>query len=157
MPSINDDALPSTDELEEWMAAGSLSMSSVPTFEATIYVGTLDRLEGTHLSPKHIESLCRQFVAREGLCVTVTPTTFVYGSDGASSTEDGVAVGLIHYPRFPREDPGTEITKTALGLATWLLVRMRQERVSVVTPARTIMLTNEDRVQLNPDHETTSG
>lgn len=39
--------------------------------------------------------LCRAFCDEEGLCVTVTPTTYVY----TGGEEDGVIVGLINYPR----------------------------------------------------------
>jgi hypothetical protein len=41
--------------------------------------------------------ICREFCNEIGLCVTVTPTTYVY----TGGEEEGVIVGLINYPRFP--------------------------------------------------------
>lgn len=34
---------------------------------------------------------------REGLCVTIEPTTFIY----TGGEESGFVVGLLNYPRFP--------------------------------------------------------
>jgi hypothetical protein len=38
----------------------------------------------------------RQYCDEHGLCVTVTPTIYVY----TGGQEVGLAVGLINYPRF---------------------------------------------------------
>jgi hypothetical protein len=38
-----------------------------------------------------------------GLCVTVTPTTFLY----TGGEEAGFAIGFVNYPRFPVEDAAT--------------------------------------------------
>ena len=45
------------------------------------------------------ERLCRDYCNRVGLCVTVTPTVFIY-TGGAQS---GVLVRLFNYPKFPAE------------------------------------------------------
>jgi hypothetical protein len=41
---------------------------------------------------------CRRFCFDEPLCVTVTPTTYIY----QGGEEAGFVVSLINYPRFPK-------------------------------------------------------
>ncbi len=43
------------------------------------------------------KQLIRQDCLREGLCVTIEPTTFIY----TGGEEAGYVVGLLNYPRFP--------------------------------------------------------
>lgn len=80
------------------------------------------------------KAACRDFCDGEaktfgsGLCVTVTPTTYVY----TGGAEDGVIVGLINYPRFPAE-PGM-IFATAKALAERLCEVLGQQSFTVQTP-----------------------
>jgi hypothetical protein len=76
--------------------------------------------------------ICRAFCDEEGLCVTVTPTTYVY----TKGEEAGVVVGLINYPRFPSEP--SSILMTAKLLALELMHKLEQESVSVQTPDETL-------------------
>lgn len=69
--------------------------------------------------------ICRAFCDEEGLCVTVTPTAYVY----TGGEEAGVIVGLINYPRFPSEP--SDILTTAKLLALELMHKLEQESVSV--------------------------
>lgn len=71
---------------------------------------------------------CREFCDKEGLCVTVTPTTYVY----TGGQEEGVIVGLINYPRFPAE--AGRIYATAEALAERLCVVLGQQSYTVQTP-----------------------
>lgn len=75
--------------------------------------------------------ICRAFCDEEGLCVTVTPTAYVY----TGGEEAGVIVGLINYPRFPSEP--NDILATAKLLALELMAKLEQESVSVQTPDET--------------------
>jgi hypothetical protein len=75
--------------------------------------------------------ICRDFCDEEGLCVTVTPTTYVY----TGGEEVGVIVGLINYPRFPSEL--ASILMAAKMLAFELMHKLEQESVSVQTPDET--------------------
>lgn len=43
------------------------------------------------------KQIIRAACLREGLCVTVEPTTYIY----TGGEESGYVVGLINYPRFP--------------------------------------------------------
>jgi hypothetical protein len=75
--------------------------------------------------------ICQAFCNEEGLCVTVTPTSYVY----TGGEEAGVIVGLINYPRFPSEP--SDIETTAKLLALELMHKLEQESVSIQTPETT--------------------
>lgn len=70
---------------------------------------------------------CREYTSDIGLCVTVTPTTYVY----TGGVEEGVCVGLINYPRFPSE--GNQLTLKAQDLAKFLMDKLYQQSVSITT------------------------
>ena len=108
-------------------------MKTVKTFTATIYVGRKKRLGA--LQPSSVGyRICQSYCNEVGLCVTLTPTKFIYTNGG----ESGFAVGLINYPRFPAEV--STIRKHALELAERLKSAYAQYRVTVVFPNKTIML-----------------
>jgi ferredoxin len=79
--------------------------------------------------------ICRDFCTAMGECVTVSPTEYVY----AGGSEPGVIVGLINYPRFPRDQAAIEIR--AQALAEKLIVGLSQWSASIQTPSRTVWLT----------------
>ena len=58
-----------------------------------------------------IKQECRKYCLEIGLCVTITPTTFIY----TGGEELGVEIGLINYPRFA--DTQENILKKAIELA----------------------------------------
>lgn len=98
------------------------------TYTATVYIaGDLHQAK----------SALRRFVM-EGLCVTVTPTTFIY----TGGAEEGVAVGLINYPRFPKDDE--VIWETAIRLGMALLDDLCQMSFSVVAPDKTHWFTRKE-------------
>lgn len=78
---------------------------------------------------KHI---IRRECMRTGLCVTVTPTTYIY----TGGEEAGYVVGLINYPRFPMEDD--EILGRARQLGQILMDETFQQSYSIDTPNDTI-------------------
>ena len=111
----------------------------VPTYTATIYVGLKDMKTGLMKLKGRVRALCLAYVKEMGLCVSMKSTEFIYSNgdlDGAH--EEGVEVGLINYPR----DPCTpkELEDMALRLASMLKVLCKQERVCVVFPDNTVML-----------------
>lgn len=93
----------------------------VSTFRADIYIGG---------DIEQAKQVCREFCMK-GLCVTVTPTTFIY----TGGEEAGVVVGLINYPRFPSTP--TDIIDQATELAGLLRDRLCQHSYSIVTPNQT--------------------
>jgi hypothetical protein len=119
-----------------------IAFTYAPTFDATIYVGFHERDTGRLHTLTEAESVCSAYCDEVGLCVTVTPTKYVY----TGGQEPGCIVGLIHYPRFPHQCPAVAIRDHAFALAKRLLVALGQQRVSVVLPDRTAMLTDERKV-----------
>ena len=77
---------------------------------------------------KLAEMICRDFCDKEGLCVTVTPTAYVY----TGGQDAGVIVGRINYPRFPSE--AGAIYATANALAEELCTKLGQQSFTVQTP-----------------------
>jgi len=109
------------------------------TFQAKIYVGFLNRETKKNVgSLRKARKLCQEYVDGVSLCVTLTPTEFIY----VHGREKGVKIGLINYPRFPEED--FQIKIYAMNLAEKLMIAFQQCRVSIVMPSETIMLTNPE-------------
>lgn len=101
----------------------------VPTYYVRIY------LSG---SIEVVKQVCRQECLREGLCVTVDPTTFIY----TGGEEFGVVVGLIHYPRFPTSEYA--VWERAKDLAVKLLDATCQHSVLLLTPTETVWITKRN-------------
>ena len=110
---------------------------AVPTFTATIWIGTKNRDTGGIISNEEILASIQSFVDGMGQCVSVTPTTFVY----KNGNEPGLAIGFINYPRFPAT--AELIFETAEMLARQLKELAAQYKVTIVCPDRTIMLSTE--------------
>jgi hypothetical protein len=115
----------------------AIQTKSVQTFTATIYVGMKVRDTGNEFTLHDAHSIAQLYCDEHKLCVTVTPTHFVYTSDN----EPGVAVGLINYPRFPSTPE--VIGDHAIKLAEIYLKAFKQYKVCVVFPGQTVMLSQE--------------
>lgn len=109
-------------------------MKILPTFQATIYVGFREGYTD-HLSDFQdaVDEL-KEYTDSVGFCVTATSTRFIY----KNGEEDGVAVGIINYPRFPSDS--RVLREKAIHVAKRLAKKLKQERVTVVTSEETIML-----------------
>lgn len=92
------------------------------SFYANIYIAG---------DPSDAQRICRQFCNDVGLCVTVTPTTYIY----TGGAEAGVIVGCINYPRFP--DDNDAILGKAFDLAHRLMSGLFQHSFSIETPDKT--------------------
>lgn len=90
-----------------------------PAFSVTIFMA------GDLATAK---AICRAECDREGLCVTVEPTTYIY----TGGSEDGFRVGLINYARFPTTRE--KLLDRARKLARLLLEKCGQTSFSIVTP-----------------------
>jgi hypothetical protein len=99
---------------------------SEPSYTVTVYVA------GDVQDAR--QSLRRQCFD-EGLCVTVTPTTFIY----TAGAEEGVAVGFVNYPRFPKTPE--QIEARAKQVAERLMEDLCQWSALLVGPTRTTWLT----------------
>jgi hypothetical protein len=109
-------------------------MRTVKTFVATIWVGLQERDTGKVHTLDEVYSVCQSVCNKGGLCVSITATRFIY-KDGY---EDGCAVGLINYPRFPESK--RSLTRKAISLAALLLEKFKQYKVSVVCNGKTYMV-----------------
>lgn len=99
---------------------------TVPTATARLY------LSGPIEVAKQI---IRADCLRQGLCVTVEPTTFIY----TGGEEAGYVVGLVNYPRFPSDQDA--ITERARDLMHKLLDGTHQHSALMVTPDATEWVT----------------
>ena len=87
------------------------------TYEVKIYIaGPIDVAK----------QVIRKECSREGLCVTVIPTDFLY----TQGEEKGYVVGFINYPRFPKEEE--EIYNRAIDLGIKLLHETYQGSFTIV-------------------------
>lgn len=75
---------------------------------------------------------CREFCLRNTVCVTVTPTLYIY--NGAEET--GAIVELVQYPRFPAKEEA--IWALAESLGEMLLSRGFQRSYLLQSPERTV-------------------
>ena len=109
-------------------------MKVVRTYTATIYCGLREGYTETLHGFHEVKGICQAFCNDIGLCVSVVCVDFIY----SGGHENGLAITLINYPRFPESRRG--ILKKALKLAEILLVNLKQNRISVVCSNKTYML-----------------
>ena len=114
-----------------------MNSKSVKTFTATIYVGRLNMATVSLVPERTVCRACEQYVDRIGLCVSVTPTEFIYTDGG----EPGFAIGIINYPRFP--DTDSNLKARAIEIAVRLMDVCSQNRVSIIMQDETVMLSKE--------------
>ncbi len=84
------------------------------------------------------KKICREFCYNFGLCVTVTPTTYIY----TGGEEAGFVVGLLNYPRFPTAP--AVLFDTAGRLAEELRTRLFQHSYLLSTLDKTVWSTLRD-------------
>lgn len=85
---------------------------------------------------KKASVICRKYCDDVGLCVTVTPTNYIY----TNGEEEGIIIGLINYPRFPSQS--RDIVSKAGSLAQKLLDELEQQSCTIQTPDLTIWISN---------------
>ncbi len=95
---------------------------TAPTYQIKLYVaGPIDVAK----------QILRGECLREGLCVTIEPTDFIY----TGGEEAGYVVGLLNYPRFP----GTpqQLWERAHHIAELLVGGTHQHSILLVAPDTT--------------------
>lgn len=113
-------------------------MKQIKIFEAKIAIGFREEYTDVFHNIEEVYDVCQRYCDKVGLCVTVTPTRFIY-KDGF---EDGCFIGLINYPRFPSTE---EIVKNhAQIIAEYLLKAFNQLKVSIICSDETYMIERED-------------
>lgn len=112
----------------------------IPSFNVQIWCGLKNGYSGFEQRIEYVNYLVDQLIVDfGGDCMTVTPTNFRY-LDGS---ENGVVIGYIQYPRFPRTE--TEIIERAIKVGEELMKNLRQNRVTITTPHESIMLKNDEQ------------
>lgn len=101
------------------------------TYPVKIYGGLREGYGNIVHDIQEVYDLCQKYCDDVGLCVTITPTVYIYQHGG----EGGVVIGLINYPRFPTDKE--RILEHAFNLATEYAKRFGQVRVSIETPDKT--------------------
>lgn len=103
-----------------------MKQCSASTFTVRIYIA----------GPMEVaKQILREECLREGLCVTIEPTTFIY----TGGEEVGYIVGFVNYPRF-QQDSASILTRarSVMGL---LLDKTFQHSALLVTPDITEWIT----------------
>lgn len=79
----------------------------------------------------HAKKLLRNECYQRGLCVTITPMTFIY----TGGEEHGFSARCVNYPRFPCEPK--DVWKMAEILANILVPSLNQKTALLVAPDKT--------------------
>ena len=114
-------------------------MKKCKTYEVKIYIGLQEGYEGSMHNAKDIEKSLLEY-CECGFCVTVTPLRFIY----TGGKENGVLIGIINYPRFPKEE--SELDIHAFAIANKLMKEFKQYRCSIVFPDNTVLFENNELV-----------
>ncbi len=113
-------------------------MKIEPTFTVTIWVGFREHYSDNIHWLEEVYDVCQEYCDIFGLCVTVTPTAFIY----KEGNEPGCAIGLINYPRFPSTHE--LILKEAFDISEILLKKFHQFKVTIICNDKTYMLEESD-------------
>ncbi|RKZ80718.1 MAG: hypothetical protein DRQ35_01725 [Gammaproteobacteria bacterium] len=86
------------------------------------------------------KSLCKKFAWDSPTCVTVKPQTFIY----TGGLEEGVEIGLVNYPRFPKTED--QLVGIAKRLTEMLIEEMHETSALIVTDQQTFWLSRRNEV-----------
>jgi len=111
-------------------------MSGTETYKINIYIGLREGYDGDTHSIEEAIDVCSKFVDELGLCVTVTPTNYVY----SGGYEPGIIVGLINYPRYPKTKD--VLNRYGVDLAEKLMKHFKQNRCTFETPKISMLMEN---------------
>lgn len=100
------------------------------TFSAKIYIA----------GPIEVaKQIIREECMKEGLCVTVEPTTYIY----TGGEEAGYVVGLVNYPRFPSTPD--HIARRARTLMVTLMDKTYQSSAMLMLPNVTEWISKKEQ------------
>ena len=111
----------------------------LPAYNIQIWCGLRERYTDVVHTIDDVKQICQSYVNEVQDCVTITETCFAY----VDGWEMGAIIGLISYPRFPREPE--ELTDRAIKLAEKLMNELKQHRITITTPLESIMLEYKEK------------
>ena len=104
------------------------------TIQASTYEITLYLSGPVEVAKQALRAEC----LREGLCITIEPTMFIY----TGGEEAGYRVGMLNYPRFPAT--AEELNDRAETIALVLLGATHQNSALIVTPSLSYWITKRE-------------
>lgn len=114
-----------------------MNIKSTNTYWARLYVGSKESYGdiSKNSTTDEIKKIIRNWITEENrICVNIIPLTYEY----VNGNEPGHLIEFINYPRFPLSD--SAIFNKATSLGELLRTELKQNRVTIVFPDRTIML-----------------
>lgn len=112
-----------------------MKIETLTSYNVQIWVGLQEGYTNNISTLDDVETIVKEHIKdMGGDCLTITPTKFLY----VDGEEDGVVVGYINYPRFPREEK--IIKERSITLGKKLLYGLKQNRLTITTPKESIML-----------------
>ena len=109
------------------------------TFTASVYVGLREHYTDVFHTIEEVEGVCLEYCSEVGLCVTVTPTKFIY----KNGNEPGCIIGFINYPRFA--ESANNILQKTIDMSRILLSKFNQYRITIVCQDKTYMLESDGK------------
>ena len=109
-------------------------MKTVESFNIQIWLGLREGYTDKVHTIEEVYKVCQDLCNIWKACFTVTPTRFIY----VDGWEDGVVIGLINYPRFPKDKQ--RLIYDSWEIADILKEHFKQIRVSITTPEKTYTL-----------------
>ncbi len=108
------------------------------SYNVSLYVGFKNIKTNTDLPIDLTKSICQEYCDKVGLCVSITPTSFIY----TNGNENGCVVRFINYPRFTQNK--SEIFEHAVNIAKLLKEAYHQNKVTLVATDKTLMISDDD-------------
>jgi len=108
------------------------------SYHVSLYVGFKDIATGIELPIDLARSICQKYCDKVGLCVSITPTFFIY----TNGNENGCVIGFINYPRFPQTTE--QIFDHAVNVAKLLKEKYHQKKVTLVASDKTLMISEDE-------------
>ena len=100
----------------------------LPTFTINIYIAGRDEV---------IRPLLAKYCLDNKICFSLDSVDFPY----AGGEQHGFRVGIINYPRFPREE--SELLEIAITLTKYLIEETHQISATVVGPKETTYISRD--------------
>ncbi len=108
------------------------------SYNISLYVGFKNIVTNEELPIDLAKYACQKYCDEAGLCVSITPTTFIY----TNGKENGCIIGFINYPRFPQTND--QIFNHAVNIAKILKEKYHQNKVTLVASNKTLMISDNE-------------